>query len=118
MIPFRIKRLAGELQMRRRRLTVYHGSQTWPGKDAAWRSELMRYDRLLVVAAEMLALTAPELPARRPLPRSSGPRSWTAWPWPGWTCSPRASARGTSSPTATSPSEPLPERWLPRTRTD
>ncbi len=40
--------------MRRRRLDVYRNSPPWPGKDIAWRSELARYDRCLVVAAQML----------------------------------------------------------------
>lgn len=40
--------------MRRRRLDVYRNSPAWPGKDAAWRSELTRYDHCLVAAALML----------------------------------------------------------------
>src|SRR5687767_2717991 len=61
MSPIRIKRLAAELQMRRRRLNVYQSSQPWPGKDKALRSELIRYDRYLLLAAEMLEVASPEL---------------------------------------------------------
>ena len=45
--------------MRRRRLDAYRLSPPWPGKDPSWRSEQIRYDTLLVVAAEMLELSAP-----------------------------------------------------------
>jgi hypothetical protein len=57
----RFKRLAEELQMRRRRLTVYQASQPWPGKGTAWRFELAGYDGLLLMAAEMLEVAAPAL---------------------------------------------------------
>jgi hypothetical protein len=68
MSPIRIKRLAAELQMRRRRLGVYQRADTWPGKDVAWRSELVRYDRYLLLAAEMLEVSLPEPPPLVPLP--------------------------------------------------
>ncbi len=67
MGPIRIRGVAAELQMRRRRLNVYQSSQRWPGKDTAWRFELVGYDRYLVVAAEMRGVPAPELPARSTL---------------------------------------------------
>jgi hypothetical protein len=60
MSPIRIKRLAAELRMRRRRLDVYQRSDAWPGKDTAWRSELVRYDRYLLIAAEMLEVAFPD----------------------------------------------------------
>ncbi|HSH58931.1 MAG TPA: PAS domain-containing protein [Acidimicrobiales bacterium] len=61
MHPIRIRRLAMELRMRRRRLDFYRRSQPWPGKEPAWRSELVRYDRYLVTAAMMLEVPVPEL---------------------------------------------------------
>jgi hypothetical protein len=67
MTPVRIRRLAAELQMRRRRLDFYQRSQPWRGKDVAWRFELVRYDQHLLVAAEMLEVSAPKLAARSTL---------------------------------------------------
>lgn len=67
MSPIRIRRLAAELQVRRRRLDVYQRSDGWPGKDVAWRSELVRYDRFLLIAAEMLEVDAPEAVDGSPL---------------------------------------------------
>jgi hypothetical protein len=63
----RFKRLAADLHFRRRRLNAYQRPNTWPGKERAWRSELIFYDRYLVIAAEMLEVPAPELPAHAPL---------------------------------------------------
>ena len=60
--PIRIRRLATELRMRRRRLDAYRLAPAWPGKEPAWRSELIRYDHLLVLAAEMLELPVPDRP--------------------------------------------------------
>lgn len=60
MSSVRIKRIAAELRMRRRRLDAYRGSSPWPGKDHAWRFEQTRYDRYLVVAAEMLEVPVPD----------------------------------------------------------
>lgn len=54
--------------MRRRRLNAYQRSGPWPGKDIALRSELARYDRFLVMAAEMLQVTAPALLDGDPFP--------------------------------------------------
>lgn len=56
----RIGRVAGELKMRRRRLDVYQQSPAWPGKGPAWRSELLRYDQFLLLAASMLDVAVPE----------------------------------------------------------
>ncbi len=53
--------------MRRRRLDVYGHSARRLGKNPAWRFELVRYDRLLVPAAQMLEVPAPEPPSRWPL---------------------------------------------------
>ncbi|MGI9022864.1 MAG: hypothetical protein ACR2HV_06490 [Acidimicrobiales bacterium] len=63
----RIKRLAGDLRMRRRRLDVYRTSPSWPGKAQAWQFELRRYDNQLLVAAEMLEVTGLDPPSRIPL---------------------------------------------------
>jgi len=52
--------------MRRRRLDVYRSSPAWPGKDLAWRSELLRYDNCLAVAAQILEVPGPE-PGPEPL---------------------------------------------------
>jgi hypothetical protein len=48
MSPLRIRRLSAELRMRRRRLDVYRKAPPWPGKEPAWRFELVRYDRYLI----------------------------------------------------------------------
>ncbi len=61
MSPIRIRRLVAELRMRRRRLDVYRPSPPWPGKEPARRFQLIRYDRALVAAAEMVDVPAPEL---------------------------------------------------------
>jgi hypothetical protein len=68
--PIRIRRLAVELRVRRRRLDAYRAAPPWPGKDPAWRSEQIRYDHLLVAAADMLELGVPGLldPPEWPLP--------------------------------------------------
>ncbi|MEA2702361.1 MAG: hypothetical protein QOD63_306 [Actinomycetota bacterium] len=60
--PIRIRRLATELRMRRRRLDAYRAAPPWPGKDPAWRSEQIRYDHLLVLAAEMLEVPVADPP--------------------------------------------------------
>jgi len=59
-VSMRIGRVAAELKMRRRRLDVYQRSPDWPGKEPAWRSELLRYDQLLLLAASMLDVAVPE----------------------------------------------------------
>ena len=56
----RIGRVAAELKMRRRRLDVYQRSPDWPGKEPAWRRELLRYDQFLLLAASMLDVAVPE----------------------------------------------------------
>ena len=53
--------------MRRRRLDAYRAAPAWPGKEPAWRSEQVRYDKLVVVAAKMLELPVPD-PPEWPLP--------------------------------------------------
>ena len=58
--PVRLKRLAAELRMRRRRLGAYRRAPSWPGKDYAWQFEQRRYDRYLLLAASMLEVPAPE----------------------------------------------------------
>lgn len=68
MNTIRLKRLARELQIRRRRLDVFPCSDPWPGKEAAWRMERASYDSLLVMAAEMLEVELPALPPGPPLP--------------------------------------------------
>jgi hypothetical protein len=45
--------------MRRRRLDAYHRAPDWPGKEPAWRSELVRDDRFLLLAASMLDVDVP-----------------------------------------------------------
>jgi hypothetical protein len=67
MSQIRIRRLAAELKMRRRRLDAYRDSPPWPGKDPARRSELIRYDNYLIVAAQMLDVPVPEAPSGLPL---------------------------------------------------
>lgn len=59
-MSMRIRRLAAELRMRRRRLDAIRNSPPWPGKDPAWRSEQARYDQYLVVAGHMLEVPVPE----------------------------------------------------------
>ncbi len=56
----RFKRLAAEVQMRRRRLDAYRSSPPWPGKGTALRYELTACDRVLVLAAHMLEVPAPD----------------------------------------------------------
>jgi hypothetical protein len=56
----RIRRLGAELRVRRRRLDAYQKAGEWPGKGPALRFELVRYDQLLLAAAEMLEVPAPE----------------------------------------------------------
>ena len=56
----RIGRVAAELKMRRRRLDVYQRSPDWPGKEQAWRSEALRYDGFLLLAASMLDVAVPQ----------------------------------------------------------
>ena len=56
----RIGRVAAELKMRRRRLDAYQRSPDWPGKELAWRSELLHYDEFLLLAASMLEAAVPE----------------------------------------------------------
>ncbi len=67
MTNIRIKRLALELRTRRRRLHAYRGSPPWGGKDTAWRFELVRYDRYLVLAAETLEVPVPGSTRAAPL---------------------------------------------------
>ncbi|MDP9386913.1 MAG: hypothetical protein M3Q48_03040 [Actinomycetota bacterium] len=71
----RISRLAAELRMRRLRLRAYRHSPPWPGKDHAFRSELVRYDSYLVLAATMLEVPVPEVP---PGPRLLAPEARAA----------------------------------------
>ena len=56
----RIGRVAAEIKMRRRRLDAYRNAADWPGKGPAWRSELLGYDKLLMLAASMLDVDVPE----------------------------------------------------------
>lgn len=67
MTNVRIKRVAVELRTRRRRLDAYRSSPPWRGKDAAWRFELGRYDRFLVLAAEVLEVPLPRSASALPL---------------------------------------------------
>ncbi len=67
MSSITIKRLALELRMRRRRLNFFQRPEPWRGKEIARRAELIWYDRHLVLAAEMLEVAAPDLPAHAPL---------------------------------------------------
>jgi hypothetical protein len=55
----RLRRLAFELRVRRRRLDSITSSPDWPGKGPARHWESVRYDQLLVVAAAMLDLSPP-----------------------------------------------------------
>lgn len=71
--PYRIKRLAADLRMRRRRLAVYRRSPPWPGKEPALRFELSRYDHFLLVAAEMLEV--PGVDVTTPCPMSPEARA-------------------------------------------
>ena len=52
--------MAAELKMRRRRLDAYQNAPDWPGKDHARRSELLGYDKLLLLAASMLDVEVPK----------------------------------------------------------
>lgn len=56
----RIKRLAADLRMRRRRLDVFRTSPAWPGKEISWRLEQTRYDQCLVAAARILEVPGVE----------------------------------------------------------
>jgi len=58
--PIRIRRLAMQLRVRRRRLQAFADAPDWPGKGPMRRSEQVEYDRLLVVAAQMLEVPAPD----------------------------------------------------------
>ncbi|MEA2684824.1 MAG: hypothetical protein QOE93_19 [Actinomycetota bacterium] len=60
MRPIRIRRLAMELRGRRRRLSAFAAAPDWPGKGPTLHSEQLRYDQLLLVAAQMLDVPAPE----------------------------------------------------------
>lgn len=55
----RLNRLAMELRLQRRRLDAYRSAPPWPGKDSAWASEAGRYDRSLLLAAELLEVAVP-----------------------------------------------------------
>ncbi len=57
--PVRLRRLAFELRVRRRRLDAFANAPDWPGKGHVHHSEQLRYDQLLVVAAGMLDLPVP-----------------------------------------------------------
>jgi len=67
MSAIRIKRIAAELRMRRRRLATYRSSPPWPGKDHTQRFEQIRYDEYLVLAAEILEVPVPGGDAGRQL---------------------------------------------------
>ena len=58
-VSVRLERVVAELKMRRRRLDAYHRAPDWPGKDPAWKSELLGYDMLLQLAASMLEVAVP-----------------------------------------------------------
>jgi hypothetical protein len=58
--PIRIRRLAEQLRVRRRRLQAFDAAPDWPGKRPARHSELLAYDQLLLVAARMLDVPAPD----------------------------------------------------------
>jgi hypothetical protein len=58
--PLRIRRLAFELRVRRRRLDAFAAAPDWPGKGPTLHSEQLRYDTMLLAAARMLELKAPE----------------------------------------------------------
>ncbi len=55
----RLRRLAFELRVGRRRLDAFANSPAWPGKEPVRHWEQLRYDRLLVMAAGMLELPVP-----------------------------------------------------------
>lgn len=59
-MPIRIKRLADELKMRRRRLDTFRNTPPWPGKARDLAREEAQCDHCLVVAARMLEVPVPE----------------------------------------------------------
>jgi hypothetical protein len=66
--PVRVRRLAMELRVRRRRLDAFAAAPDWPGKGRSLHSEQVRYDQLLLLAAQMLEVPTPDecpLPAIR-----------------------------------------------------
>jgi hypothetical protein len=62
--PIRIRRLAIELRVLRRRLDFYRRSGPWHGKEASWWFEQALYERYLLTAARMLEVPIPELRRR------------------------------------------------------
>ena len=60
LTPIRIRRLAMELRVRRRRLSAYANAPDWPGKGRSLHWEQVRYDQLLHLAAGMLEVPAPD----------------------------------------------------------
>jgi hypothetical protein len=58
--PIRIRRLAWELRVRRRRLLAYVAAPDWPGKGPTFHGEQVAYDRLLLEASRMLEVPAPD----------------------------------------------------------
>jgi hypothetical protein len=58
--PIRLRRLALHLRVRRRRLRAFDSAPDWPGKGPARQSEQLAYDQMLLVAARMLEVPAPE----------------------------------------------------------
>ncbi len=58
--PVRVRRLAMELRVRRRRLDAFAAAPDWPGKGRSLHWEQVRYDQLLLMAASMLEVPAPD----------------------------------------------------------
>lgn len=58
--PIRVRRLAMELRVRRRRLDAFAAAPAWPGKGPSLHWEQVRYDQLLLMAASMLEVPAPD----------------------------------------------------------
>ncbi len=69
-MAFRLKRLADELRMRRKRLDAFAYAPEWPGKAPALAREQAQYDGCLLLATRMLELPVPdqEPTPGRPLP--------------------------------------------------
>jgi hypothetical protein len=58
--PIRVRRLGMELRVRRRRLDAFAAAPDWPGKGPSLHWEQVRYDQLLLHAAHMLEVPAPD----------------------------------------------------------
>jgi|GEM_PF-6119427 len=58
--PVRVRRLAMELRVRRRRLDAFAAAPDWPGKGRSLHWEQVRYDQFLLMAAAMLEVPAPD----------------------------------------------------------